>query len=274
LRSLSSRIAAFVVTVGLATVGLAACGEESEQSLAFKVGSDGFIQGPSNADPGLTEIVFENASGRKSDMQLIWAKEDHSPAEVSRGLAAAMQGKPLPDWFVAAGGVGLTSNGKSQTVTQVLEPGIYFAVNTEIDGPAEVNDVGRLEVNGDATDDEVDGDATISAFEYGFDAEGLSSGSAEVTFENKGVEPHHIVYAPLKGDTTVDDVKRFLKAEKGKPPFEGSDVRSTAAVEGGDSQLLELDLKPGRYVLLCFISDRQGGPPHALKGMVGEVEVE
>ncbi len=45
-------------------------------------------------------------------------------------------------------------------------------------------------------------------------------------------------------------------------------------LEGGEAQLVTLDLEPGRYVLFCFISDRQGGQPHALKGMVDEVEVE
>jgi hypothetical protein len=45
-------------------------------------------------------------------------------------------------------------------------------------------------------------------------------------------------------------------------------------IEGGEGQLVTLDLEPGRYALYCFISDRQGGPPHALKGMVDEVEVE
>ena len=35
-----------------------------------------------------------------------------------------------------------------------------------------------------------------------------------------------------------------------------------------------LDLEPGRYVLYCFITDREGGPPHAFKGMIDEVEVE
>jgi hypothetical protein len=26
--------------------------------------------------------------------------------------------------------------------------------------------------------------------------------------------------------------------------------------------------------MYCFITDREGGPPHAIKGMVDEVEVE
>jgi copper binding plastocyanin/azurin family protein len=274
LRSPTSRIVALVVTAGLATVGLVACGDESEQSLTFKIGSDGFIQGPSSADPGLTEIAFKNASGLESDMQLIWVKGNRSPAEVTRGLGAAMRGKPLPDWFFAAGGAGPTPPGESVTVTQVLKPGAYFALNTEIKGPPEVDDVGRLEVSGDGTDDEVESDATISAFEYGFEGESLTADSSEIAFENKGAQPHHIVYAPLSGNATAEDVEQFLTSEKGKPPFEEKEAKNTAVLEGGESQLVDLDFEPGRYVLLCFITDRQGGPPHAFKGMVGEVEVE
>ena len=35
-----------------------------------------------------------------------------------------------------------------------------------------------------------------------------------------------------------------------------------------------MDLRQGRYALICFISDRQGGPSHAAKGMVRVVDVE
>jgi hypothetical protein len=37
--------------------------------------------------------------------------------------------------------------------------------------------------------------------------------------------------------------------------------------------VLTLDLKPGRYALLCVVPDRRGGPPHALKGMISEAVV-
>ena len=45
-------------------------------------------------------------------------------------------------------------------------------------------------------------------------------------------------------------------------------------IEGGETQLIDLDLKPGRYALFCLITDRLGGPPHALKGMVDEFEIK
>jgi len=266
-----------VVATGLAAVLLAACGEEEAQQLTLELTGDGKaieISAPSSAEPGEAEITVENNAKAEAEAQLIRIEGDRSPQEVFGALGKAVKGQPIPDWFRAGGGVASLRPGESGTVTQVLEPGTYYAINTEGGPPSDPESLTSFEVSGEESGDEVDADATVSAFEYGFEAEGLGADSEEVLFENSGAQPHHIVYAPLSGDTTVDDVNAFLKTEKGKPPFEDKDVRSTAVIEGGESQLVSLDLKPGRYVLLCFISDRQGGPPHAVKGMVDEVEVE
>ncbi len=50
-------------------------------------------------------------------------------------------------------------------------------------------------------------------------------------------------------------------------------TRSTSVLDGGESLVTDLDLKKGKNVLLCFISDRAGGPPHVAKGMVAEVDI-
>ena len=44
-------------------------------------------------------------------------------------------------------------------------------------------------------------------------------------------------------------------------------------LDGGNKQVVQLELQRGNYALLCFVSDRQGGPPHVAKGMIQEVEV-
>lgn len=277
MRPLTSRIAVLVIAAGLATAGLAACGDESEQNLTFTLSGDGkaaTFTGPESAEAGLTEITFENEGDSESDLQLIRVEGDRSPEEVVDGLGEAINGKPFPDWFFAGGGIGTVTPGESATATQVLEPGAYYAFDTE--GSQDLpdpKDVAMVEVSGEESGDEVEGDATVSAFEYGFETDGLSEGS-EIVFENKGAEPHHLVASPLVGDSTAEDVESFFETEKGKPPFREEGGQTTAVIEGGESQLVPLDLEPGRYVLLCFVSDRQGGPPHAFKGMVGEVEVE
>jgi hypothetical protein len=274
----SFRVSAALVFVVLAAISLAACGSEDEtQSLTFTVSGDGKsakLSGPSSADTGLAEITLKNDGKGEGDLQLIRVEGDHSAKEVVDGLGDAMQGKPFPEWFFAAGGVGTIAAGKSQTVTQVLEPGTYYAFNTEGQGRPDPASVPAVEVSGDASDETVEADETVDAFEYGFDAEQLSSGKTEIAFDNTGTQPHHLLAAPLSGESTADDVEQFFKSEKGKPPFEEKGFQSTAVLEGGEGQLVTLDLEPGRYVLFCFISDRDGGPPHALKGMVDEVEVE
>lgn len=262
----------------VAAVALAACGESDEpQELSFEVQSQGkavAVAAPDSADPGLAEITVTNDSDSSADLQLIRVEGDHSPEDVIAGLGKAIQGKPFPDWFFAAGGVGTLGAGESATVTQVLQPGDYYAFDTEGDRP-DPKTAAVTKVGGDESDEEIDGgDATVEAAEYAFNTDALPSGEVEIAFDNIGAQPHHLIASPIKGDATAEDVEAAFKEEKGPPPLSEKGTVSTAVVEGGESQLVTMDLKPGRYALYCFITDREGGPPHALRGMVDEVEVE
>ena len=260
----------------IAALALAACGSSDDpQELSFELkgqGDKATLTAPDSADSGEAEITYTNHSNREGEVQLIRVEGDHSPEEVVEVLEETQSGKPLPDWFFAGGGVSTTKPGESGSVTQVLEPGTYFATDTE--AKLDPGNVPSFEVGGDQSDAELESDATVTAAEYAFQADGLTAGENEVDFRNDGAQPHHLLIAPLVGDATADDVLAAIKSEKEKPPFDDKEFQSTAVIEGGESQLVDLDLKPGRYVMLCFISDRQGGPPHALKGMVDEVEVD
>ena len=263
---------------------LAACGDDDDSgsgggsgdAAAFEVsaknaGGSVAFDAPKTAEAGLTAITLANDTKKPEDLQLIKVEGDHSEQEV---VAAYNQvgrgGAPIPDWFLAGGGVPTIPAGDSATVEQVLEPGTYYGFTSGTQGHM------SFDVTGEASDAEVpDADATVSAFEYGFKAEGLKSGENQIRFENIGAQPHHMLAFPIIGNATVEDVKKFVKTEKGKPPVDFEQEVSTAVLEGQDTQLVDLEFgKPGRYALLCFISDRQGGPPHAVKGMVAEVEVE
>jgi len=278
LRPFTTRLAAIFAAAALVSVAFAACGDdESDQSLTFTLSGDGkaaTFTAPESAEAGVAEITLQNEGDKAGDLQLIRVEGDRSPEEVVEGLGKAMKGQAFPDWFFAAGGTGPVEAGQSETVTQVLEPGTYYAFDTEGGAPPKPEDAVSVEVSGESSDEGIEADATISAVDYGFEGEGLTAGSAEVAFENTGAQPHHIVYAPLTGNATAEDVETFFKSEKGKPPFEEKDTQNTAVIEAGETQLVDLELKKGRYVLLCFITDRKGGPPHVAKGMIDEVEVE
>jgi hypothetical protein len=265
------------IPAAVAAIALVACGDEEAQTLTFTLSEQGKgtkVSGPSSAETGLAEITLENESDGEGDMQLIRVEGDHSPEEVIAGLEKAMKGRAFPEWFFGGGGVGILPAGESATVTQVLKPGTYYGIDTE-GGKPTAGAIAVVDVSGDESDEELEeGDGTVTAIEYGFEADELPSGEVEVDFENGGAQPHHLIAAPLKGDATAADVEQAIKSEKGQPPIDEEGTQNTAVLEGGEGQVVTLDLEPGRYALLCFISDRQGGPPHALKGMVDEVEVK
>ncbi len=260
------------------TVTVAACGDDEDeaQALTFTVNGDK-LSGPTSAETGEVEITLKNDGKKEGELQLIRVEGDHSAEEVIDVLGGAQEGKPFPDWFFAGGGLGVLKSGEERTVTQALHPGTYYAFNLEA-GKPDSSAVPAIEVTGDEADETFEADATVTAVdqddEYAFEADTLPSGKARVVFQNDGEQPHHMLISPIEGDATAEDVETFFKTEKGKPPISEEGSFDTAVIEGGESQVVDLDLEPGRYAFYCFISDRDGGKPHALKGMVDEIEVE
>lgn len=280
---------ACVVVSALAVLAPAGCGGgESEpqeaaaepQILSIRVTEqDGVssLEVPKTAVPGLVELTFENAGKAPHSAELIRVEGVHSAAEVVEALGAAQEGAAVPEWFFAGGGAGTTPPGESRTVTQTFEPGTYHVFDTEAEGPAATDaEPPTIEVTGEPGGEAElpDPPATITASEYAFESDGLTPGAGPVIFENAGEQPHHIVAAPLREGATVEDVEAFVADESGAPPVDFERGFSTAVVEGGDTQVVDLSFEPTSYALICFISDREGGPPHAQLGMVAEAVVE
>ena len=276
-----TRMVVCLAAVVLMVSGAAACGgDDDAQTLDISVTEKGKVSevtAPKSVEAGLTEITLTNDGKKGHDLTLIRVEGDRSAEDAIQGLGAVIEGQPFPEWFFAAGGVSSTPSGQSQTVTQVLEPGTYYAFETQqLQGPPDPKSVPAIEVTGEASDDELpepDG-GEIETIDYGFKTSGIEAGQNEILFANTGAQPHFIEALPLKGNATVEDVEKGIKADR-DIPVKASGEQTTAVLEGGDSQLVTFDLKPGKYVLLCFISDRQGGPPHSIgNGMIGEVDVK
>lgn len=280
----SFRAAICTAIATVAAFALVACGDsddDSDQKLSVTLSGEGKaakFTTPSTAEAGVAEITFTNNSDKTADMQLIRVEGDHSAEETIKGLGKVIEGAPFEDWFFGGGGVGETKPGQSGTVTQVLEPGTYYAFNTESDGPPSPSAAGTIEVTGEASDAELDADSVVTANDsdddYRFEVEGVEAGKQEILFENAGEQPHHLLINEIKGQATAEDIEKAFKADKGPPPLEEKGGQYTAVIEGGEGQLVTIDLAPGRYAAFCFITDRDGGKPHALKGMVDEFEVE
>ena len=280
--SIRAMVCAVVATA--AAFALVACGDsddDSDQKLSVTLTGQGKaakFTAPNSAEAGVAEISFTNQSDKTADMQLIRVEGDHSAAETIQGLGKAIEGAPFEDWFFGGGGIAVIKPGQSATVTQVLEPGTYYVFNTESDGPPSPSTAGTIEVTGEASDEELEADSVVTANDadddYSFEIDGVEAGKHEILFDNAGEQPHHLLISKIKGQATAEDVEKAFKADKGPPPLEEKGSQSTAVIEGGEGQLVTIDLGPGRYAAYCFITDRDGGKPHALKGMVDEFEVE
>jgi len=274
---------------------LAGCGGDDESSDASaepnavslsvsKSGSTYELTAPESLEAGLAEISLQvdTAASEQHDAQLVRVEGEHTLAEVLEVVGA--EGAPTPSWLFAAGGVRSTAGGKTGTVTQVLEPGTYYALDTGQgegdDAPsfAEQGATATFEVTGEAGDAELpEADATVTAEEYSFETEGLEPGVNRILFDNAGKELHHLIAFPYAEGATFEQVKEAFasdEAPQGPPPVDFERITSTTVLEGGTSQITELDLSAGKYAFVCFISDRAGGPPHVVKGMINEVVVE
>lgn len=113
-------------------------------------------------------------------------------------------------------------------------------------------------------------DGTVGLADFRFELPPAIDGDEVLEVENLATEEaHELVVARLEGDAGVDDVRRAL--DEGRP-IPATGVGGMQALLPGDVQHLALDLDPGRYVLFCAVTTRDGTPHHRL-GMATEVTV-
>lgn len=139
---------------------------------------------------------------------------------------------------------------------------------------------------------------SVPAVDHAFDRvpAGMEPGLVSFEFDNHGDQPHELgvhrlltdaPVAELVAEIAADDALR-QKGPSDAPPVDFREGRTEflgeAFAPAGKSDYLLLDLKPGRYVLVCFVPDGTvyeseeheylgGGPAHALSGMIAEFEV-
>jgi plastocyanin len=243
------------------------------------------VEAPKTIPAGVVELTFENAGKGPHDAQLIRVEGDHSAKETMEKTIASGEGKPIPDWITDGGGVGSTKPGETVTVTQVLEPGTYYLFDTENSGgggegePNAVNGgMAKIEVTGESGGGELPAtDATITAQDYSFEGEGVKPGVNRVTFANEGEQLHHLIAVPIEPGVEFAEVEKLFRSEeepKGPPPVDFENGVGTAVIDGGQEQVVDLEFQKGKYALVCFITDRKGGPPHVAMGMISELDVE
>ena len=122
---------------------------------------------------------------------------------------------------------------------------------------------------------------SIEAFDYGFTSpDTIPAGMTTFTVVNAGQELHHHhhhhhqqLISLAEGMSVEDLLAALAEGEPEGPPPPGVEPAGGVSVLGpGVSGSVTMNLAPGNYVMVCFISD-QNGVPHLALGMVSPLTV-
>lgn len=257
---------------------LAGCGQgsSSAEPVDLELTESGdkasYSGAPREVPAGLVRVTLKNGGKAPHEAQMVRVDGEHSVQEVLQAIGR--EGGPIPEWLHPAGGVSTTPPGQTATAEQPLEEGTHHVFDTQSEDPSKGAQATFNVTGGGGDAEPPEAPATITASEYEFETSGLKPGKNRVRFENAGQEYHHVIMAPIKPGKTMDDVRESIRTEKGEPPIDEEKAVGTAVIDAGASQVIDLELEKGKYAAVCFISDRKGGPPHAAKGMVMEVDVQ
>jgi plastocyanin len=259
--------------------GLVGCGSSDDEATKLSLsiteqGKTASFKVPKSTDGGLVEVTFRNQGKSPHEAQFARLTGGHDVNDLLKTLGS----DEIPPWVHAEGGPGKTEGGATSTTTVDLPAGDYVVLDTLSQGKPPT---AAFKVASGESGDLPSTDAEITAAEdgkeeYKWEVSGLKAGRNEVTFVSEGKKTlHHAILAPIKGDATIADVKKSLQSQSGPPPIDSDAAQQTTVLDGdGKSEVTTLNLKPGRYALVCFFNDRDENKPHFLEGLLDEVEIK
>ena len=251
-------------------------------SLTVSAGDYAFAGLPDTIEAGVIDVKFVNKGTVDHELGFVKVSDNSDPQAVLKSLDTVVQGGPFPATFLAANGVPTTPPHTTSNAEFNLTPGQYVAFCT-LTGVAGSKADGKphytrgmykkITVTGTGGDKTPTAASTLSAHDYGFDVTGLKAGKQTIAFTNNGPEQWHFaeILAYPAGTTVAQaeaDLPKLL-ASQGPPPagvVAPDEVAGSQVASPGYGNTFSATLEAGRtYVVLCFISDKKGGAPHAIE---------
>ena len=276
-------VAACLVLIGAATLTATVTATPAQSAastppVAVSISNTRVVTMPTTVQPGVNTFRVTTANKRGSSFQLVMPADGYTPAAAARDIEKGLDGgnvnaiKRFEANITLSGGVTVNGGGSSKVILD-LEPGAYWALDTNTNDPdkffaftVEGADTGNVMPAGDATLRAVQ-DAKWAPKPASIPSKGL------LTFKNKASKNHFIAMAKLKKGMTYQDFKKWFAAAIQGPPPGPSPVNfdiglDSGALSPGHSETFKYNLPKGDYVMLCFWPDASmGGMPHAFMGM-------
>ena len=245
-------------------------------SVTFRA-TDFAFTGPDTVAAGVTKVRLVNAGREGHQVNFYRLAPEADPTVVMQTLIA---NKVRPTGTVKLGGVESVNPGSVDSIVVALAPGRYVIVcGIHSDDGKAHSTKGMLRVlvvrpPRSAKEREASlprADATIRLTEYDFTfSSPLQVGAQRIRVENAGQQSHHLMLDRLHPGVTKADVDRWNG--KGKPPFDN--MGGVAAMDPGQSNVWDVTLTPGDYLLSCMIGDARDGRPHFEHGMERVIRVQ
>jgi uncharacterized cupredoxin-like copper-binding protein len=240
------------------------------------IARDYSFEGPAQVPAGTTVVRLDN-QGKELHHLVVVRLEDGRTFD-SLLVALRVPGPP-PKWVHPVGGPNAINPGGGSNATLNLAEGHYailcFIPSADAVPHLAKGMISPLEVTaavGPAAR-EVAADVTIKLSDYAFYLSSpLTPGTHVIQVDNDGPQPHELALIRLKPGKTVKDIEAWEKGgEKGVPPIDA--VGGISPMASGETGQFTVELTPGDYVLMCFISDAKDGKAHLAHGMIKPVKV-
>ncbi len=199
-------------------------------------------------------------------------------AKTAADLQAAIKNPgPLPGWAVLSGGPNAAEPKGESTATIGLAPGNYVML-CFVDVPNGVPHFAKgmvrpLTVTPATTAGAAApaADEVVSLSDYSFAlSQPLTAGQHTIKVETAPGQPHELVLIRLDPGKTAKDLLAWMPKMQGKPP--GHVLGGASPSASGSPVYVSIDLVPGKYVLICFLPDKDG-KPHFMHGMMQTVDI-
>jgi len=116
---------------------------------------------------------------------------------------------------------------------------------------------------------------TVRLVDYAFEqSRPLPAGHHTILIDNAGPQPHEIVLLKLAPGKSVEDFGTWATTGGMQGPPPAMPAGGLAVIDSGGNAVLEADLSPGEYGLICFMPDTKDGKPHFMHGMMKQIKVE
>lgn len=256
-----------VLALAVAGSGAAVVGAQSPPStLTFDVTPKAATLSQPAVKTGWNKLVFNWKGKGQGGLALVKLNSGVTPEQFGPAVAKIKDPAQIADHGTIVASTFWVAGPDKYTTNIELEDADYTLVDLA------KKPVARLSFHAGPDADagaEPTSDVEVKLGDYAFSMpKTLKAGKQTIKTTNVGKQLHHALVMPLKPG--VKDQRILNDLKKGKEPAYAIGGPPSALVEvvSPDTRNdVELNLRKGKYLFVCFLQDTPKDPPHAVKGM-------